>query len=804
MQISLNNTYKAIVSTEYPNETIAFESDQKAKLKYVDTGSGITEQDLLVHFEPIPTEYRRRGVKKVLVRQAVTMQSGWPANYLALYAIREYSVDANHNTWNKIKSWIDGSEIGTSQHFEYQSDDPVWLEYPYMYSDSDIKSLSAQCVRAIRNGICIKLTSGSSSKPGQALVGAEDGWNPLLKVELTDSDVTWTPKIKLRQNQQAYYNPRAVDTIRWALDPYTPYYPYSPFTQQHAVFHWRVKGSDEYTDISIESSVTYINIPANTFPVGEIEVYVTVVADGNDETKDSDVVVINTEDAIPSITSLSPSGTWVDRSKGNYFRCRYRNEYGNRALAIQSAYSLDGENWVNLPMKNIRSISYDSNTFDVEFIVPADTFPKADVVYWKARLKNRDNQWSDWSSNFTFKTVEPAPVRLVAELPSSTIEDSQAGIAFRWSVYTYVGQSGVDLQYSTDNSIWMDMLPPTQDGPQVVTSEHSFELPSGILPAGLIYWRLRVYNTDDVKSDWSNVLSFICRGAPVVNSIEVDRKPFATINWQVNDQLTYEVLVDGESLGSFFGGERQYQLPDYLSDGDHTVGVRVLGSFSLWSQIAETNVHIENSPALQLVLKAMTDIDTELVWTGGVGDFYIYRDGLMIGHTNEHSFTDRTAVGVHDYLVVERLASGDYNASAVLTRTPSVDCQHIAALAGGEWIAIPHTLKSQSDPAYSESQEVEYNYLAGNDLPTASIGSQRDDSASYSAVFLYTEQDEHKRFLALRGKPVIFKTADGEVMIGILHAWERKPKLSRNKQYYTAYTFSIQRVGWGDFIDDTV
>ena len=184
----------------------------------------------------------------------------------------------------------------------------------------------------------------------------------------------------------------------------------------------------------------------------------------------------------------------------------------------------------------------------------------------------------------------------------------------------------------------------------------------------------------------------------------------------------------------------------------------------------------------------------------------MYRDGLLIARTHHHSFDDRTALGTHNYQVIERLASGDYNPSAVITRTPSVDCQHIAALAGGDWIAIPHTLKGQSDPTYQESQTVAFNHVGGMDLPTASIGTYRDDSGTYSAVFLFTEEAEHKRFRALRGKPVILKTPDGEVVIGVLHAWERSPKLDRHRTEqvrYTAYTFTIQRIGWEDFIDDT-
>jgi hypothetical protein len=360
------------------------------------------------------------------------------------------------------------------------------------------------------------------------------------------------------------------------------------------------------------------------------------------------------------------------------------------------------------------------------------------------------------------------------------------------------------LQYSRDNATWINLGPSVESGPQIPGNIHEYEAPGHTIPPGSIFWRVRSYNRNMVAGDWSAAVSFVAKAAPTVQDIQATAKPWATVIWQADDQQTYEIFVDGESLGSYFGTEKQFPLPDYLEDGVHTVGVRVMGSFSLWSQINETQITIANTQAAALTLTAETAVDTALTWEGGTGDFFIYRDGLMIAHTNAHSFTDRVTLGAHEYQVIERLASGDYNASETVTQTPAVPYQHIAALAGGDWIGIPHTLKSQAEPSYQESQEVAYNYLSSNDYPTASIGSHRTDVGQYSAVFLYTEEASNQAFLALRGKPVILKTADGEVMIGVLNAWERRPKSTREKKLYTAYTFSIQRIGWEDFIDDTL
>jgi len=465
--------------------------------------------------------------------------------------------------------------------------------------------------------------------------------------------------------------------------------------------------------------------------------------------------------------------------------------------------------------------------------IPANTFPGA-VIYYQVRAYNQDGVAGDWSSEAYFTTIDKPQIATPIQ-PINTIEDADKPILFVWSTSSQSGEAsrGAELQYSTNQTTWVtfarkgeafelsvgdsetfgaDEIEPEEiavtDLIQITEIEDNpnrdqYTAPSRTFPPGVIFWRVRSYNRNLSPGEWSAAVSFVAKAAPTVQDIQATAKPWATVIWQADDQQTYEIFVDGESIGSYFGTEKQFPLPDYLEDGVHTVGVRVMGSFSLWSRIAETQVTIANTQVTALTLTAETNIDTALSWEGGNGDFFVYRDGLMIAHTNEHSFTDRVTLGTHEYRVIERLASGDYNASETLTRTPAVPYQYIAALAGGDWIGIPYTLKSQADPSYQESQEVAFNYLSGNDYPTASIGSHRTDVGQYSAVFLYTEEASNRAFLALCGKPVILKTADGEVMIGVLNAWERRPKSTQEKKLYTAYTFTLQRIGWEDFIDDT-
>ena len=130
-------------------------------------------------------------------------------------------------------------------------------------------------------------------------------------------------------------------------------------------------------------------------------------------------------------------------------------------------------------------------------------------------------------------------------------------------------------------------------------------------------------------------------------------------------------------------------------------------------------------------------------------------------------------------------------------KTESVDCLHVALLNGEEWVRIEHGKKSQSEPKYNDKMSVGYTHLSGHRYPVADYFEFYDTDAEYTAVFLYTEEKERRRFVSMFGKPVILKTPDDEVVIGILEGWTRESR----EQKVNTYSFTIHRVDWGDFID---
>ena len=60
-------------------------------------------------------------------------------------------------------------------------------------------------------------------------------------------------------------------------------------------------------------------------------------------------------------------------------------------------------------------------------------------------------------------------------------------------------------------------------------------------------------------------------------------------------------------------------------------------------------------------------------------------------------------------------------------------------------------------------------------------------------------EPEEGQFRNLIGKPVILKLRDGTVFVGILEQWRRTVR----KRLWTAYSFSVRRIEWEDYVDDT-
>lgn len=426
--------------------------------------------------------------------------------------------------------------------------------------------------------------------------------------------------------------------------------------------------------------------------------------------------------------------------------------------------------------------------------VPANTFPVNSTIEWYLQGTDTAGTTST-SATYTFSTVA-APVVISLIDPINSVEDGSKEISFEWTYSTADGftPTGVSLLWKQVGSeTWHVLL-------TNAAWRTSYTVAANTFPAGEIQWAVRGFNIDGAEGNYA-MATFVSVAAPEVSMLEATAVPYSTITWQAEGQQAFAVEAAGKTYGPYFGTEKSFTLPDYLEDGTHAIRLRVLGTYGIWSEWNETSVTVENVPGEEIILSGTASTDAELVWTTEetTEDFYICRDGKIIGHTAENYFTDRFTSGNHNYEVINKLENGNYTKSNLVSLEVNPENTVIALVAGGEWLEIKHFLKDQTDPEYEESVDVTYDHIGGRAFPSVVISEYRDMTASYSAVFLCSEEEQHQRFRAMLGRPVVIKTKDGEVQIGVLESWSRRPR----RKDYTEYAFTVRRIDWEDYVDDT-
>lgn len=432
----------------------------------------------------------------------------------------------------------------------------------------------------------------------------------------------------------------------------------------------------------------------------------------------------------------------------------------------------------------------------LSYTAPAGTFADTDTVYWypEVTLSNgqviRPTNTLGTAITYQLSTVEPA-FTAVAVSPDGTIEDGSGPITFTWTASNSVGStpSGAELQYSTDGgSTWTALG-------SVTGSALSYEAPADTVPGGQITWRVRALNSAGTPGAWSNSLSFISVAAPAAPAVSTDAAPFTTITWNAVGQQAYEVLVDGVSYGVRFGAGKIFTLPQPLADGNHTAAVRLQGAYGLWSQPGEAVFTVQNVPAGSIELSGQFGIDAELFWSASPSgeDFLIYRDVVQIGHTAGTEFTDRRALGTHEWTVLLRQADGNYTRSNAVTGTTAVEGTMIAPLSGGPWISLRLTEASVPARQYNFSRSHSLRHFSGSALPVLELTPYENKTGSFQCAF--KDPAEARAFEALWGQVVVVKSQENVITGGLMNLDKAQ------NTFYIAYAFTIEEIALEEVVD---
>lgn len=427
--------------------------------------------------------------------------------------------------------------------------------------------------------------------------------------------------------------------------------------------------------------------------------------------------------------------------------------------------------------------------------VPANTFAGTTSIQWQVAVTANSGvvTTSDW---VTLSTADATPTAAPLS-PVDTVIDGSKDVLFQWqhSIATGTAQSKADLQKSTDGSTWTTLA-------TVTGAARQWTCPAGTLTSSIKYWRVRTYNADGIAGEWSDAAQIVVIAAPTAPSIQIKSTgPRPSISWQTSEQEAYQVELDGKlSGGTHYGTEKTWTSPAYLSDGSHTVRVRVQNQYGMWSDWGAAALPVTNTPGASITLTVQASSVADLSWqTSGSYDFYlVYRNGKPIAKLTQTQYIDELSSGSTKYQVRGCYAdSSNYGLSSAVTATITTG-QYVTlyGIAAGKKVTLKHCGLKNQPVQNAISRDIQYIYMYGSTYPHAERSKFVTKKVGGTAVFL---PDEDKAgFDGLIGELVCLKTQSGEMVIGYLNETSDTSRVNPDK---SVVNFSIQQIDYAEVID---
>ena len=529
----------------------------------------------------------------------------------------------------------------------------------------------------------------------------------------------------------------------------------------------------------------------NPYSANDVAFYYTQAA-GTAAYRPSVVFIVDDSITVSSQVTQqnSPTGGRVNRNAAQTFAWTFQKS-GDYYCAGDFTQQSATFYWKLSTASSYTAVAASGSTQSVT--IAAGTFPSGTIQWYVSATDSSGTTTS--TPVYSFNTAD-ATTYAYPSSPVSAIADGSKAITFRWTISNDYGSAATrtQIQYHAEGADWQTLTTVTGSGT-------SYTAPANTFSPGTVYWRVRAYNQDSVAGPYSSAVSFVNVAAPAAPSVRVTAVPFTIITWSASGQQAYRIAVDGETIGTFFGTDKRYQLETYLPDGEHTASVAVQNEFGLWSEEGSTSFSImAKANVRKPTLSVAFGVDAVLTWSipssSSRSRFYIYRDGVLIGTTDAMTWTDRFSLGTHSYYVLRRLLAdypGEYSQSLTVTGTIALpeNATMISAVDGGPWISLRLSEFSAGEQSFSWSRTHSLRHITAARLPLLELSPFEDGSGSYACAF--QNENDADAFEQLRGKIVVVKSRRSNVVVGLLASLEK-----RVGDFFTSYSFTIQRIHWED------
>lgn len=401
-------------------------------------------------------------------------------------------------------------------------------------------------------------------------------------------------------------------------------------------------------------------------------------------------------------------------------------------------------------------------TDEESYTLPANTLSSGLVMWW-VKIKDSTGAMAT-TPVYYLTTVEPLS-SATALSPKNTSIDASSGVTFTWRhlISTGTQQTAADIQLSDDGTNWSDLAHPTG-------SATTYQSSPGDVTSGTHYWRVRTYNQDDAAGSWSEPATFAAIAPPLAPSVIATNEARPTVSWTAAEQQAYEIQLDGQGFGPYFGQDTSWLARTYLADGTHTARVRVQNAYGLWSDWGAWTFTVSNTPSATITLTAENGENPSLTWTATGTDpdsYLIYRDGTLIANTTDLTYQDNGAsAGSHGYQVRGIYdGSGGYAISNSAQGEAIVSGAVIMDAVTGATINCPTVLEADRVIREAQSINISFVHYAGAIWPVAEATQQRDNSYNFSPTWPRGQEPD---ILALLGREILVRDQYGGRVYGVL------------------------------------
>ena len=369
--------------------------------------------------------------------------------------------------------------------------------------------------------------------------------------------------------------------------------------------------------------------------------------------------------------------------------------------------------------------------------------------------------------------------------PSGITENNSQPITFKWQHISVSNDKsyGYDIEYSYNQSQWNSLNSVSSVGNySPVSTEYTAS--ANKFDSGIVYWRVRTYNSSDVVSEWGSA-SFIARAkisAPTFSS--VSDTPKIKIIWSSTEQVAFQVIANQYDSGTVFGTSNFYTIPYYFTDGE-TVNIKLrvkdkFGDWSEWSKISKT---ISNSTLKAIALTAETQNNSAVLNWQVEGEspyngFFVLRDRKPIAKLeSENAYTDYSSVLATEYVIMGVTSDGYYT----LSNPVSVEVMPQTAIIGVvsdsiTWIQLFCRRGNMPEIVTSSSEDIYYQYYSGRTLPVAYSSKFKTKNKTLNFTVYKRDADTIEN---MTGQTVIYKDYAGNKIIGILNNVETSSYATR-------------------------